>query len=141
MATHGVQPGRSGDRPQPGRERIDAGLLGMMGNMNDVKAVARKRQIVGLDESAAPELASDDDVAKDRDSFTCSHGIDCVQLFPEAQMPRLVGLRNSGIDRSRGREPARPSRRITVAIHPIEVNQWIVQEIGGTIDSLSSPRQ
>src|SRR5262245_49458204 len=85
-------------RPQPGRECVDARLLGMVRNVNDVIAISGQGEVMSLDENAASQLAADDDIAKHRDALARRHSINCVYLFPEAEVPRFVGFRNRWID-------------------------------------------
>ena len=66
--------------------------------MNDVESITRQRQIMRPDENTAFQLAADDNVAKHRDALACEHGINCMQLLSEAQVPGLMGLGNTRID-------------------------------------------
>jgi len=79
-------------------KRVDPRLLRMVSDMYDVKSITRQRQTVRLNENAVFQLALDDNVAKHRDTLASEHGINCMQLFSEAQVPGLVDLGNTRID-------------------------------------------
>jgi hypothetical protein len=71
-------------RSHPGRENLDVRPLWVIGYGHEIKAIARERQGVCLDQRSALEFAADHHVAADRDALTRSDRIDRMQLLAEA---------------------------------------------------------
>lgn len=117
-------------------------LSGVIGYAGKVKAIAWQREIMCLDQPASLEFTTDDHIAADSDALACRYRVNRVQLFAETQVPCPVGIGDAGIDRGCDCQPSLPGRRFRVAVRPIEMDERVLQQIGGALElSVSSCEQ